>query len=143
MNETVLCVLQNAWCDPKRPIWRSEKEWVRRLWLSHTGRRLKRMLPDSVLAVCINSTKKIGTTTRQTFAPDIKHIQAAYWQYRPQLVVGFGRIAQAGLTAAGIAHIAAPHPAWRQLSIAGEQQVRGEIEQAIYQFKMQNGDYGR
>ncbi len=131
MNEVVLCVLQNAWCDPKRPIWRSEREWVRRLWLSHTGRRLKRMLPDDIVPICINSTKKVGTTTLETFAPDIQHIQAAYWQYRPQLVVGFGRIAQHGLTLAGIEHFAAPHPAWRQLSIQHELQVRYEIRRQL------------
>lgn len=121
---TILVVLQNAWCAPDKPLWKNELEWESRLWASHTGRRLVRMLPKNAQCIPVNSSREVGTTLQETFEPDIEWLRFCYQFHRPDLVVGFGKIAQAGLIQAHIPHVPAPHPAWRQLSIPMEKRVR-------------------
>jgi len=86
------------------------------MWLSHTGSRLKEMLPDGSQVYVANANPKIGKETGAIFPPDLEHMQKVIDEINPELILGCGKIAQRGLSEMGIEYISAPHPAWRALS---------------------------
>lgn len=111
----ILFVLQNAYKSDKYNF-KNEQEWHRDLDRSHTGRRLKEMIPDGVDAYVINSSPIIGETPGSCFKADENYLKNKITEINADFVCGCGKIAQDGLGKTGIKFIALPHPAWRALS---------------------------
>ncbi len=121
----LLVVLQNAYRNGG--VYISREEWLERLWVSHTGRRLREMLPDGCEPYVINASPQIGTHSGAVYPPDLAHIQAAIDRVRPDTILACGKLAQAGLDQLGVSYIAAPHPAWRRLSKARTAAIREKL----------------
>jgi len=123
----ILFILQNAYRSAKYQF-RNEDEWHEDLFRSHTGRRLKEMVPDGVQFCVVNSTDKIGDSADSLYFADPFHIECMLNGIKPDLVVACGKIAQAGCRELGIDFISAPHPAWRALSKKDTERIRNEIK---------------
>lgn len=140
-NKRVLFVLQNAWRKGAKPgetdIGR-EKAWMRLLWRSQSGNRLREMIPADIdeqqsFIVC-NASPFVGNQSFVAFVADSMLMNARMQRLRPDLVVLCGKVAQ---TLAHVVkqwetpYIIAPHPAWRLLSKVRTAEIRTEIELAL------------
>jgi len=122
----ILVILQCAYgtTERRRQQLQQKELWLQGLWNSHTGRRLKRMLPETDNIEIINSTPEIGNESSACFLPDLDYIQTQIASYSPDKILACGKVAQAALAQLSISYIAAPHPAWRQLSNAQVDSIR-------------------
>ena len=125
----ILVVLQNAYREKGEYV--DREEWLERLWLSHTGRRLKTMLPEGVDFYIDNATPEIGKTSDSCFPADAQHLKMVIDTVRPEIILACGLVAQAGLEALGYAYVAAPHPAWRQLKRSHCEWIRIQLERMV------------
>ena len=121
----LLIVLQNAYRPGGRAI--PHVVWVKALWHSYTGKRLMEMIPEGTRIAVVNASPQVGTHAGSYFPADLPHLHAAIDETQPRLVLGCGKIAQEGLMELGIAHLPAPHPAWRGLSKKRTLQIRADI----------------
>lgn len=126
-----LVILQCAWYHNGNA--RKRQTWEKGLWRSHTGRRLKKMLPDSddLVVTVINSTGEIGTRPQAVLPADLTHISNWLREVMPDLVITCGKIAHGALSKIGVAHIAVPHPAWRRLSNEQVENIRADLEHIV------------
>lgn len=133
----VLFVLQNSWRkgakSGEQTIGR-ERVWMRLLWRSQTGKRLREMIPDGINFDVVNASPFVGRQSFAVFAADSLMMHARMQRLRPVLVVLCGKVAQ------GLAqvveqyerpYIRVPHPASRQLSKAETARIREEVADAI------------
>jgi hypothetical protein len=111
----ILFVLQNAYRSDKYNF-KNDEEWSRDLFRSHTGRRLKEMIPDGVEYFVINSSPEIGDHPASCYKGDPEYVKEKISFYRPAIIVGCGKIAHQALNEAGVVFLPVPHPAFRCLS---------------------------
>jgi hypothetical protein len=123
----ILFILQNAYQSSKHQF-KNDVEWSRELANSHTGRRLKEMIPTGSEYRVINSSKIIGDNPDSCYGADLEHIDRFVNEIKPTVICACGRIAQKGCTDLGLDFIPAPHPAWRRLSKECSTYVRQLIE---------------
>lgn len=130
---TILVVLQNAYREGADGS-RAEQRWLKSIWRdggtgwkSHTGKRLKNILPEYYSVEVINASNNVGNVPSACFHADVKHIEQAIMELQPRVIVGCGRIAQAALDELGYDYVQSPHPAWRQLSKECEREVQSNI----------------
>ena len=125
----ILIFLQNAYASKDIKPWKlkQRKIWEPRLWKSHTGKRLKEMLPDGAVFYVANANPIIGTRASDCFDADIIHMQLEICNVKPDVILACGKIAQEGLNRLGQKYIAAPHPAWRLLSKAMTAEIRSKL----------------
>ena len=107
----LLVVLQNTY-----ELLTNTPEWETALWASHTGKRLREMLPDGMEFTVTNASKVIGSGVCSECPADTAHLTTIIEQVGPTRILACGKVAQAGLTELGVEFVAAPHPAWRLLS---------------------------
>ncbi len=125
--KTILVVLQNAWRETGAPF--THKQWLNALWESHTGRRLKNMLPTIPHYLYVtNASTNIGITSSAAFPADTQHIQKEIATIQPDIIIACGKIAQQGVKQITENYIATPHPAWRAFSKQHEEVVRSMVE---------------
>jgi hypothetical protein len=122
----ILFILQNAYTSVKHRF-TNNIEWSRELSLSHTGRRLKEMIPNGMEFKVINASKNIGDNPNSSFKADIKHIKQSVTKIKPTIICAYGKIAQEGCIELDLFFIKAPHPAWRQLSKKQTGEIRDRI----------------
>jgi len=108
-----------------------ESLWLRALWMSHTGRVLKTMIPNYCVTRIINSSNYIGEVSKACFPPNITYIQEKIKEINPDVILACGKVAQKGLREIGVPFIEAPHPAWRSLTKEQRQRVRDELERRV------------
>jgi hypothetical protein len=111
--------LQNAYypdgIEPDRI--KDRRTWLRLLWRSHTGKRLKEMLPDEIETFITEASPMIGTKPSDAFEADLGFMRSEIQEHsNAKIILACGKIAQAGLDKLGVTYISAPHPAWRLLS---------------------------
>ena len=116
----ILFILQNAYTSEKH-LFKNEDEWYRELMRSHTGRRLKEMIPYGKDFRVVNSSATIGDNPNSIYPADINHICKMIDNIKPKVICACGKVAQAGCRKINIEklkidYIEAPHPAWRGLS---------------------------
>lgn len=111
----ILFILQNAYRSEKHQFTNND-EWSRELLHSHTGRRLKEMIPEGYEYNVINSSPNIGNNSSSIYIADPQYIKTLVNKIKPDIIIACGRIAQDGCTELGLQYISAPHPAWRCLS---------------------------
>lgn len=111
----ILFILQNAYQSEKHQF-KNEEEWSRELANSHTGRRLKEMIPEGKEYKVINSSNIIGDCPDSCYEADTNHIKKLVNEINPTVICACGKIAQKGCADLGLIFIPAPHPAWRQMS---------------------------
>lgn len=122
----ILYILQNAYKSEKHQF-KNEDEWSRELEKSHTGKRLKEMIPDGAEYTVINSSGLIGNNADSCYPADLAYIQRWIEKINPSVICACGKIAQKGCEELNIDFIPAPHPAWRRMS----KQCSNEIKQKI------------
>ena len=112
----VLVILQCAYYLDGKP--RSRAAWLRGLERSHTGKRLKEMLPDGIDYYVINASQEIGSSSDALFPPDIKYISQTIEHISPTIILACGRVAQAAVDEIelSVPIIKTYHPAFRGLS---------------------------
>lgn len=130
MGEMVLVFLQNAYRKNGRRF-HSREFYLKRLWLSHTGRRLSQMMPDGVEPYVENASPRIGLVASDAFRADTEHMGRIIAALKPDCILACGRIAQAGLDELGVAYIPAPHPAWRGLSTGVIKGIRASLQERL------------
>lgn len=126
----VLIVLQCAYGVTERQRQRlaDNKTWLEELWASHTGKRLRAMLPEAGYEVrIVNASPQIGSEAGACFPPDLAHLRAVIEEEAPDLILACGEVARRGLDALGVCYVAAPHPAWRALSCEEADRIRGQL----------------
>lgn len=128
----ILFILQNAYKSEKHQF-NNEEEWSRELNNSHTGRRLKEMIPYGTEYKVINSSKKIGDNPNSCYEADLEYIKRFIGIIKPSVICACGRVAQRGCEELGLNFISAPHPAWRCLSKSITNEIRKEIRREYYE----------
>ena len=133
----ILVFLQNAWqynAEPGQTQWlpegfspeASHMSWETALWNSHTGRLLKRYIPEGVEARITNASPCIGATASSRFPMDPEHCIGQVWGFRPNVVLLLGvEAAKARPVLSEWMHdrdtkfhiITEPHPASRSRSL--------------------------
>lgn len=104
-----------------------------------TGRVLSRCLGEDLCERIIweESSKDIGGHSSASFPADLAHIAECYEEFKPDVVVGFGRIAADALIALreeyqippSVIFLSAPHPAARHVGVEDEiRQLRFKLE---------------
>jgi len=126
----ILIFLQNAYRKNGNK-YRSREHWLKRMWNSHTGRRLKEMLPSESQIYVANASPKIGKDANTIFYPDLEYMKRIINKVNPSIIVGCGKIAQKGLNELGVEYISAPHPAWRALSKKETKRICEEIRSIV------------
>lgn len=126
----LLVVLQNAWRGNGKEY--TPEEWLPKLWASHTGKRLRKMIPEGNYVVAVtNASPKVGMTAAAAFPPDLIHLRAIITEFQPRVILGCGRLAQHGLECLDVTHVQAPHPAWRRLTNERVAEVRTVLEELL------------
>ena len=105
---------------------------VRELDNSHTGRRLKEMIPDGIKYKVINSSAMIGNCPDSRYSADLEYIQKFVDELNPVVICACGKIAQKGCIELGLNFVSAPHPAWRQLSKQCSNDIKELIKLEFY-----------
>jgi len=126
----ILVFLQNAYRKNGNG-YRNREHWLRRMWLSHTGSRLKEMLPDESQVYVANANPRVGKETGAVFPPDLEHMQKIIDEINPELILGCGKVAQKGLSEIGVEYVSAPHPAWRALSKKETERICKKIKLTV------------
>ena len=119
----ILFILQNAYRSDKHPF-TNDAEWSRELLRSHTGRRLKEMIPTGVQYKVINASEEIGDNPDSVFEGNTKHVSLWIKKLKPDIVVACGRVAQRTVSNLVINYVPVPHPAWRRLSKTDTTRIR-------------------
>lgn len=132
----VLYVLQNAWRNGAKPGERDwdGPTWLRALWRSQTGKRLREMIPDGIEYEVVNASPFVGSRAWNVFAADCVLMHSRMRRIRPDLVVLCGKVAQELAPVVGqynTPHLDAPHPAWRRLSKAETADIRHRAEKML------------
>ena len=122
----ILYILQNAYKSEKHQF-KNEDEWSKELENSHTGRRLKEMIPDRTEYKVINSSGMIGEHPDSCYVADLAYMQNLIEKIKPVIICACGKIAQKGCEELGLDFISAPHPAWRRLSKKCSSDIRRKI----------------
>lgn len=130
MNKLILFILQNAYRSEKHQF-KNENEWHRELEKSHTGRRLKEMIPEGAEYRIINSSGYIGDNPDSSYVADIEYMNKFINEIKPNVICACGKIAQSGCEKLGLNFIPAPHPAWRQLSKQCSNEIKEKIKQNL------------
>lgn len=121
----VLAVMQNQWFrDPeaikrilaKKPHWR--RQLVARFLFAgcKSGRVLKQVFGDRINSIVWEeASPQIGGHSSACFPADVEHLQRALDEVQPDVVMAFGKIAEAGLRGMFRADrlLIGPHPAAR------------------------------
>ncbi len=104
-----------------------------------TGKVLTKGLGQTLIDKIIweESSKDIGSHSSSVFPADLAHIAECYEEFKPDVVVGFGRIAADALIALreeyqippSVIFLSAPHPAARHVGVEDEiRQLRFKLE---------------
>jgi hypothetical protein len=125
----ILFILQNAYTSEKHPF-TNKIQWYRELLRSHTGRRLKEMIPNGAQYRVINATSEIGDNPNSVFKGNMAYVSLWIKQLKPDIIVACGKIAQQTCCDMKIKYMSVPHPAWRQLS----KQKTTEIKNYLSRF---------
>jgi len=125
----ILIILQCAYgvTAKRRKQLKNKDMWLYGLWTSHTGRRLQNMIPEGVDVEIINSTPRIGETSSDCFQPDLFYIKQHVAVIIPDVILACGKVAQTACEKLQLDYIAAPHPAWRQLSNIQIDNIREQL----------------
>ncbi len=126
----ILFILQNAYQSEKHQF-KNDEEWSRELANSHTGRRLKEMIPEGMEYKVINSSPIIGNCADSSYNADLTQIDKLGKQIVPDMICACGKTAQKGCEELGLDFIPAPHPAWRQLSKKCSSNIRKQLIQGF------------
>ena len=124
----LLVILQCAYYHNGKP--RERQIWEKELWKSHTGRRLRTMLPEDqrLSIIVINAASNVGLFSNAVLNPDLTHIANWVGRLQPDAIMACGMIAHAALDALQVSHMAVPHPAWRQLKNSQCDQIKETIQ---------------
>jgi len=138
----LLVILQNAWRANGERY--SHKQWLEALWNSHTGRRLRNILPETPHTLYVaNASPEIGKESSSMFPADIGYIKRQIARVSPDVIVACGQVASNAITeiAPDAICITAPHPAWRAYSKEREMQVQAQVESFVSSaYKRMNGN---
>jgi len=126
----ILFVLQNAYTSEKHQFSNYE-EWGAELLNSHTGRRLKEMIPDGAEYTVINASGNIGDNPNSCYLADTDYIKSFVVKLKPDAICACGKIAQDGCRNLGYEFVEAPHPAWRQLSKDESDRIRNILSRRL------------
>ena len=112
----ILVILQCAYYLDGKP--RNRVAWLQGLEHSHTGKRLKEMLPTGIDYYVINASQEIGSSSDALFPPDNKYIKHTIEHISPTIILACGKVAQAAVDEIelDIPIIKTYHPAFRGLS---------------------------
>jgi len=124
----LLVFLQCAW----RPggAFKSRDYWLTALWKSHTGKRLKEMLPDNIPVWVDNATPEVGDNPDAVFPPDPVHMAKVIDTVQPRVILACGEVAQKGLDLLEVPYIPSPHPAYRALPKTRTAEIKSRVEEA-------------
>lgn len=86
----VVGFLQNPWSRVYAGGTWPRESWLRALWLSRSGQRLKLMLCDEIDYWFDNATPIVCENPRDVMPPDIEHIRKVLQEQKPNVIVAFG-----------------------------------------------------
>ncbi len=115
-SQVVLGLLQNSWSGLYAGgIWPRES-WLKALWLSRTGKRLKHLVDGYAGHIYFdNTTPIVGETPDSVVPADLDHITSLLNVIKPIAIVTFGRFAERAILELeiDIPVLFLPHPACR------------------------------
>jgi hypothetical protein len=113
----IVCLLQNPWSPHYEGRKWPRQSWLKALWASRSGQRLRRLFPDPT-QVWFDNTNPIATGTPSgVLPPDLDHVKRMLKRQKPTVVVACGRIAEyvsMGMWDGRLMLV--PHPAYRLLT---------------------------
>ena len=115
-SQVVLAILQNAWSPLYAgDIWPRES-WLKALWRSRSGQRLKNLTDNYAGNIYFdNTTPIVGETPDSVVPADLNHITFLLNSVKPTTIVTFGKLAQKAIISLNIniCCLFLPHPACR------------------------------
>lgn len=95
----------------------------------HTGRRLRKAIPDNVDTHIINANPNIGDNPDSYFAPQVEHVRKRYKEIKPDIILACGNSAKQAIDSidVDVPVIKMPHPAYRALKDRTLYYVKGRI----------------
>jgi hypothetical protein len=134
----LLVLLQNAWS----PVYAGgnwpRRSWLRALWRSRSGQRLRLIvdpLADFIETHLDNTTPRVGRTASTTLPADPKHVAAVIDAYAPD-----------GVLTCGVQALAAVAPLWTGELLAVPHPASRLLTDALYKraaAMLREGDFGR
>jgi ABC-type Fe3+-hydroxamate transport system substrate-binding protein len=111
----ILVILQNAYGVPPGYIPSYDKPSFRNC---HTGRRLRRALPETAEISIINSNPQVGEKADSYFKPDYEYVKNKFDELKPDVILACGTNGKKILETLefNIPAIHMPHPAYRALT---------------------------
>lgn len=93
----VVGFLQNPWSPVYAGGTWPRESWLRALWKSRSGQRLRIMLCDEIDFHFDNATPIVCENPRDVIPPDIDHIRKVLKEQNPDIIVTFGIHAASGV----------------------------------------------
>jgi aspartate/glutamate racemase len=128
MNKKLMVILQNAYGVEEGYEPSFDKESFANC---HTGRRLRKAIPETVSTTIINASPIIGDNSASNFRPDIAHVMKRMREIEPDIILACGNSAKKVIDAIEIdvPIIKMPHPAYRALKNRTLYYIKGRINQ--------------
>ena len=129
----VLVVLQNPYRNNALASGWNPSTWLKELWRSHTGTRLREVLPDDCDVRITNANPKLADSVSDCLPPDIAHLKRTATRVKPDVVLACGKMACQGISQleTQIRVVEMPHPAYRALSKETTKQIRAKLDAAV------------
>lgn len=144
----VVGFLQNPWSPFYAGDTWPRESWLKALWKSRSGQRLKLMLCDEIGFWFDNATPIVCENPKDVIPPDINHIRKILSEQKPDIIITFGVHAAGGVMAVRNEFsqplMILPHPTYRVVSnklflMALEQVKKGFVGQIKY-MPTRNGE---
>jgi hypothetical protein len=117
----VVAFLQNAWSPVYAGGAWPRESWLRALWASRSGQRLRVFTKHAGPAVEVwwdNTTPQVSARPADALPPDHAHMAEVLGEQNPDALVLFGAQAAAAVRAPALPTLVLPHPAYRVVTNA-------------------------
>ena len=127
MTKKLMVILQNAYGVEDGYVPSFEKDSFRNC---HTGRRLRRAIPESVNVSIINASPNVGIDADSYFHPERSYVLGKFREIKPDIILACGVNAKKVIDSIDVSVpvIKMPHPAYRALTNKTLDDVKEMIE---------------
>jgi hypothetical protein len=125
-----MVILQNAYGVEEGYVPSFDRESFRNC---HTGRRLRRAIPDSISTRIINANPNIGDTSGSFFPPNGEYVKRNIDKIKPDIILACGVSAKKAIDSINVdvPVIKMPHPAYRALTNKTLDEVKENIQEWV------------
>ena len=126
----LLIVLQNAYGVEDGYVPSYDRDSFKN---SHTGRRLRRAIPEGLPQKIVNSNPTVGDHVDSCYPPDPDYVEGWIKTIQPTVILACGAIAKKtmGLVETDVHTLFMPHPAYRALTNATLDNIHNTLKDIL------------